>query len=429
MSTTAADDQKKLFRKFRIGLFSAMGAVVILMIVFAFLVAQNLPPLNEIENPELDLSTQIYTADGELIGSFYGMENRIHIGLEDMSEPVSQALIATEDVRFYAHHGVDPRSFPAIIKYVITHFRMRGGSTITMQLARNLYDQVGKDRSIYRKIKEMIVSFVLEKKFTKEEILEGYLNTTSFYGNTYGIEMGARTLFGKPASKLELHEAALMIGLLQNPTYHNPRRHPERATERRNTVIDQMKKYRFISNRKAKKAKAMPLGINFSPIGTYTGIAPYFKKQVKDWLIKWCEENGSDPYKDGLKVYTTLDSRLQKYAEEAVAEHLPEHQAKLEGELKKYGNPWEKNPKIMDRAISRTGRYRKAKQSGMSRAEIATAFRKKQKMRIWDWSGWSDTTMTPRDSVIHYLKFLETGLMAMNPSNGQIKAWVGRDQF
>ncbi|MEM7038757.1 MAG: transglycosylase domain-containing protein, partial [Bacteroidota bacterium] len=350
------------------------------------------------------------------------------IKLDSISPWVKEALIATEDVRFYDHNGIDPWTPFTIAKDLVLHQRLRGGSSITQQLARNLYNQVGKDNSITRKVKEALVAIVLESRFTKDEIMQAYLNTTSFYGNSYGIEMGAQTLFSKSAADLELHEAALMIGLLKGPSYYNPRRYPERAKNRRNTVLDQMLKYEKLKPAEATKAKRKDLELKYRRGGNSQHIAPYFRDQVKKEVRSIFKEKGIDGYdlyKDGLKVYTTLDSRMQRYAEKAVKEHLTDLQGTFNKQLKGK-EPWKKKPSILTKAIRRTDRYRNAKKQGLRGKEIDRMFEKKFPMRIWSWKdGLVDTVMTPKDSVIHYLKYFQVGFMSMDPHTGEIKSWVG----
>lgn len=414
----------------KIALITA-GLVVLLIAIFIYSVVANLPPLNDIENPRLDLSTQIYSADGQRLGSIFSKEDREFITLDSMSKWVKPALLATEDVRFNSHSGIDPWTPFTIAKDLIFHFDLRGGSTISQQLARNLFNQVGTRKNAIRKAKEAIVAIVLESRFTKDEIMQAYLNTTSFYGNSYGIQLGSQTLFSKPASQLELHEAALMIGMLKGPAYYSPRRHPDRALNRRNTVIEQMVKYDYITEAQGDSVKKIDLGLKYRAGGTSTVLAGYFRDQVKlevDNVLASLDKK-YDPYRDGLKVYTTLDSRMQRYAEKAVQEHMPVLQAEFEKEMGKK-KPWESQKAILTDAIKRSDRYRNSEDAGMSKAEIEASFNEEVNMRVWSWkTGMVDTTMTPRDSVIHHLKMLQTGLMSMDPRTGEIKAWVGGIEY
>lgn len=426
-SNGANDKIKRIDRIVRRIIFGGFGFAILLCLIAYFFVKGDLPPMGEIEAPHMDLSTQIYSADGVHLGNFHSKENRIHVDMEEISPNVRRALLATEDIRFESHSGIDPKMPFTLMKDLIIHFDLRGGSSISQQLARNLYDQVGRDNSLTRKIKEAIVAVILESRFTKSEIMEAYLNSTCFYGNTYGIEMGARTLFNKSAKDLDVHEAALMVGLLKSPTYYSPTGHPDRAVRRRNTVIEQMQRYDLISDEKAAEYKAMDLGLKMKESATATNSAAYFKDEVKRFLKKWAKEDGRDYdlYTDGLRVYTTVDSRMQKYAELAVREHMTSLQTTFNSELKRTGEPWKTDKSILEFAKKMTPRWYNMDKGGSSKKEIEAAFKEKHQMRVWDYDGWHDTLMSPEDSVIHYMRFLETGFMAMDPKTGDVKAWVG----
>jgi len=439
MAKKEKKQRSKLGKIIRWGFLSLVLLIGIGVTIFIINVSNNLPPLNDIENPRLDLSSRIYTADGKVLGTFHDRENRVFMPLDSMSQWVKPALVATEDIRFYSHSGIDPRTPFTILKDLIVRQRLRGGSSISQQLARNLYKKVGRDNSITRKVKEAIVAVVLESRFTKDEIMQAYLNTTSFYGTSYGIEMGAQTLFAKSAADLELHEAALMIGLLKGPSYYSPTRNAERATNRRNTVLDQMSKYMVelnelfpdlrLTDRKIQQARDLDLGLNVRPGGTTRAMAPYFRDEVKDEVLQIMEDEGLDDkynlFTDGLKVYTTLDSRMQRYAEKAVKEHLSDLQKTFLSEMKRYGKPWKKQSGIIKDAMKSTERWRLGKKAGLSQKEIEDSFGEKQKMTIWSWEGEVDTMMTPLDSMLHYVSFLQTGFMSMDPHTGEIRAWVG----
>ena len=440
-----AKEKKPRKERSRISKIFRWTALVLLIIflvvptIFVINVSNNLPPLNDIENPRLDLSSRIYTADGKILGTFHDAENRVYIPLDSMSPWVKPALLATEDIRFNDHCGIDPRTPFTILKDVVTRGRLRGGSSISQQLARNLYNQVGRENSVTRKVKEAIVAIILESRFTKDEIMQAYLNTTTFYGNTYGIEMGAQTLFSKSAADLNMQEAALMVGLLKGPSYYSPTRNEERALNRRNTVLDQMKKYSSelkemfpelkVTQRKIKKARETEIELKLRRGNSNRYIAPYFRDQVKDEVKAILKQEGLDEkydlFTDGLRVYTTVDSRMQKYAEKAVKEHLTELQKKFMSEFKRTGQTWKKDKSIVEKAMKNTDRWRSGKKNGQSKKEIKASFDEKHKMRIWTWDGEIDTTMTPKDSLIHYMTHLQTGFMSMDPHTGEIKAWVG----
>lgn len=400
------------------------GSVFGLLLLFVLYAIVDVPPLNEIENPQSSLSTQIYSSDGKALGTLFSEENRITVKLSDISQYAIDALIATEDIRFYNHSGVDPQSFPALI-YSFMQGDPRGGSTVTMQLSRNLYDKVGRKRTIIRKIKEYIVSAYLERCFTKEEVLTAYFNTVNIYGNDYGIETASARLFGKKAKDLNLQESALMIGLLKGQGYYNPVRYPERALDRRNTVLEQMAKYNFIPKAVADSVKRIPLALSTgSGYAHDTGPAPYFREYVRNYLKDWCKQHGYDPYSDGLRIYTTVDSRMQTYAEEAVAEHMQSLQKTFDGHIK--GREAYKQADILKKMIERSSRYQTAASLKKSKKEIDKEFATPIKMNIFSWKGEiKDTLMSPLDSLKYYSKFLETGFVSLDPTTGYVKAWVG----
>ncbi len=423
------------FRKFRLivlGIFIA-GALSATILIIS--VASNIPDLSEIENPQSDLSTQVYSADGVLLRSLYEEKHRINVPLNEISPHVLNALIATEDIRYYQHSGIDPQAIMAIIKDILTGKKTRGGSTISMQLARNLYDKIGHERTLFRKGSEMITAVILERKFTKEEIITYYLNTVSFVGNTYGIQNASRIFFGKDSGDLNLEEAALLVGLLKGPTTYNPYRHYEAGMARRNTIIEQMQKYGFVSGRESDSIRALPIDLeNFQADDHNVGLTPYFSEHLRQWLAGWCDENGYDMYRDGLRVFTTIDSRMQKHAEEAMAEHLANFQRVFFDHIFNK-EPWKRDTTILTRMMTRSERYNKARGAGKTREEIEKEFRVPVPMRVFNWNNpkdslpelksYIDTVFSPWDSLKYYSRFLEGGFIAVDPHNGHIKAWVG----
>ncbi|MCS7162631.1 MAG: PBP1A family penicillin-binding protein [Bacteroidia bacterium] len=388
-----------------------------------------MPSFRTLEDPSPELASVIYSADGKILGTFYRSTDRVRVPAHQIPKEIKQALLAVEDRRFYEHAGVDPMGIMGAF-FSVLRGQVRGGSTITQQLARNLYDAVGVKRSLWRKLKEIIVAIFLEYRYSKAEILTMYLNTVPFGGVTYGVQAASRYYFGKDVQELKLPEAALLIGLLKGPTYYSPYRHPERARARRNLVLDLMQEAGYIDRRTAAAAKKAPLGVGPAP---YTasqsqGLAPYFREYLRQWLTEWARARGYDLYRDGLQIYTTLDSRLQAHAENAVLTHLASFQKVFERELAQAGPPpWQKDSTILLRAMWRSERYLTAKQSGLSEAEIRQQFRQPVRMRIFSWTppGYKDTLMTPWDSLIYYLRFLEAGLVTLDPHTGEIKAWVG----
>lgn len=417
---------KRSFWKFRIALFIMVSIPVIAVVVFIVDSANNIPELEEIEKPQTDLSTQIFTADGKLIRSLYSEKHRLPVKLAEISPHVLNALIATEDIRFYTHSGIDPKSIMTVIYRNIVKGQRSGGSTISMQLARNLFDKkVGTDKSVFRKLREMITAVILERKYTKEEIIASYLNTVSFYGNTYGIENGSRIFFNKNAGELNIEESALLVGLLKGTAYYNPVNHPERGLQRRNTILNQMEKYGFISPEESDSLKSIEVDLtNFKKEQYSEGLAPYFTEHLRQWLKDWCEERDLDLYTDGLRVHTTIDSRMQRYAENAVQKHLSGLQTIFDKHLKGK-EPWKKDTTIIKRLMTQSYRYQLARRKGKTSAEIKEEFDKPVDMTVFTWNGRVDTSLSPLDSLKYYARFLETGMTSIDPSNGHIKAWVG----
>ncbi|MEM0996972.1 MAG: transglycosylase domain-containing protein [Bacteroidota bacterium] len=405
-----------------LGFFLAIVAVVGL---FIWNVSTTLPPMDVIENPQTDLSTQIYTSDGKLIRNLFSEEHRISVKLNEISPHVLNALIAAEDIRFYQHSGIDPKALFAIVKDMARGKKARGGSTVTMQLARNLYDQIGRERTIIRKLKEMVVAVLLERSYTKDEIVAAYLNTVSFVGNTYGIQNGSMEYFQKSAADLDVQEAALLVGLLKGTYQYNPRSKPEAAMNRRNTILTQMDQYGFLDDLPVDSLKALPLGLEAKSDYRDLGLAPYFTEHLRQWLKEWCKKTGHDLYRDGLKVYTTIDSRMQHYAEQSMREHLSELQPIFDKHIDGR-EPWRKDSTFLVRAMRKSYRYIRGKNDGFTEKQILAEFNTPTQMDLFNWAGEvKDTTLTPWDSLKYYARFLETGFVSIDPSNGHVKAWVG----
>ncbi|MEL6190447.1 MAG: transglycosylase domain-containing protein [Bacteroidota bacterium] len=425
----AQNSSKKSFslpRKFFLGLVGIVGIVLLISII---LVGKDIPPLDEIENPQSNLATQVISLDGEVLQNFYTRENRVNIPLHKISPHLIDALIATEDLRFYRHSGLDMNTVPAII---IRYLRgtTSGGSTITMQLARNLFDAVGTQRTVTRKIKEIIVSAILEQRFTKQEILTAYLNTVSIYGQTYGVEMASRRLFGKPAKEVALEEAAVLVAMLKGQGVFNPYRNPDTVIFRRNVVINKMVENGFLSipDTELDSVKGLPLDLAARGKEHVEGLAPYFREHIRLFMGNWCKERGYNLYTDGLKIYTSIDTRLQRYAEEAVEEHLSERQKTFEEHLK-ITRPFRNDPDIVNVLMRQSGRYAAGLRAGQTDTEIRDSFNEPRKMSVFTWKGNVDTVMTPKDSILHHAKYLETGLVSIDPVTGYIKAWVGGINF
>lgn len=416
------------FRRFRHWVYGIIGGFLLIPIGLIVWVSFNLPDMEALENTEADLSTVVYSRDGEILGNYFLEQNRIRVSLDEIPPHLKDALIATEDYRFYDHSGIDLWAQFRAVGSILTGGGLQGGSTLTMQLARNLYDeQVGRSRSVGRKLKEMIASGFLERRYTKEEILMHYLNTVPFGGVRYGVQSAAQYYFGKDCAALEPHESALLVGLLKGASYYNPYRYPERATGRRNTVLGQMVKYEFLTGEAADSIQRLPLGLKPDPGQDHNkGLAPYFRTHLQAWLKDWAKENGYNMYTDGLRVYTTIDARLQRHAEAAVRKHLSAYQAVFNDHIRVY-RQWMDYEKIVNRAITRSARYNVRKSQGMKKAEILKTFDEKRKMKVYHWAPpfEKDTVMTPRDSLRYYADMLEMGMVTIDPNNGHILAWVG----
>ncbi|MBX2887307.1 MAG: transglycosylase domain-containing protein [Ferruginibacter sp.] len=420
---------------------SGVGLVTLLLLMANFGLFGKMPSMRDLENPEADLASEIISSDGVLMGKFYA-ENRSEVKFNEISPNVIHALIATEDERFYDHSGIDVQ---ALARVIFTAGTKGGGSTITQQLAKMILGQ-GRGNVFIRslhKLKEWIVAVKLEKNFTKDEILALYLNHAP-WGNVYGIRNASRTYFQKEPIDLKVEEAAVLIGMLKGFIYE-PIRHPKNAIDRRNTVINQMAvaKQKFLTPEEAEKLKAKPLITNYKKIDENVGIAPYFRVALAKSLKAWCSENKNpktgEPYdllRDGLKIYTTIDSRMQKYAETAVEKHMPVIQSKLDGYFK-VGNRedrlWKGQDKVIESAMKFTERYKSLKEDGASNEEIMQSFHKPVPMKIFSWRGdkkhEKDTVLSPYDSIKYHKQLLQTSFAAMDPRTGEVKAWVGGINF
>jgi len=422
-----------------------VSGVVLLCLIFAGIsygLLGFMPSFADLENPETNLATEVYSVDGELLGKYY-YENRSMCQYHELPKSLTDALLATEDVRFYQHSGVDARALVRVTFGILTFNRKGGGSTITQQLAKNLFPRephANKIKLIFTKLKEWVVAAKLEREYSKNEIIAMYLNTVDFGNNSLGIKSASRTYFDKPPIDLKVEESALMVGMLKAPTKYSPRKNPKTSFERRNTVLQQMEKYNFLTESQYDSIKTIPIDIsNFSLQSHTQGIATYFREYIRLFMTKWCQENpkedGShyDIYKDGLKIYTTIDSRMQKYAEEAVTEHICNYlQPMFFDHWRGHENaPFyklsdEETQKILTSAMKRSERYNLMKDAGYTEAQIKASFYKKTKMKVLTWNrGMIDTVMTPMDSIRYMKSFLHCGLMAVDPNTGHVKAYVG----
>lgn len=415
---------------FLIGVFSLFGFIAAVG-YGAFGKLATIEELQAIKNP---VASEVYSSDGQLLGKYY-QENRTNVKFAGISSHVVNALVATEDARFYQHKGVDTKSvFRVLIKTILMGNRSSGGgSTINQQLIKNLYkrEDYGFLSIPVNKTKEIIVGQRLEKVFGKNDIITHYLNTVPFGERTFGIEAAAQKFYGSSAKDLSLDEAATLIGLLKATTSYSPRLHPERSKTRRNTVINQMVKYGYVSEAVAKAAKVLPITMDkYNPQTHNDGLAPHFrtflKEELKDWCKKHKKKDGSEYnlFTDGLKIHTTIDSKMQQYAEEAVGKHMSELQGSFDSHWGT-NNPWGTDKSLVKNAMRKTRRYKSMKKAGKSDSEIDRAFSLKSKMNLFTIDGEKQVMMSPYDSIAHYLKLLNTGFMVMDHKTGQIKAWVG----
>jgi penicillin-binding protein 1A len=408
-----------------------------------------MPDLKVLENPRSDLASEVYSSDNVLLGKYF-IANRKPVELEQVSPNVVNALLATEDARFQQHSGIDPRAtFRVFFGLLTFDSGAGGGSTLSQQVARNLFalrnsreyrglfHQIPGLRSLVIKTKEWIVAVQIERNYTKKEILMMYLNTVDFGSNALGIYTAANTFYSKTPDKLSITEASLLIGILQNPTFWNPVRKPERAIKRRNIVLGQMVKYGYLKKEDFDNLKEKPLGLHYKPEDYTQGLAPYFRAYLKRDLEKIVEEKGYNLYTDGLKIYTTIDSRMQQYAEEAVIAHMQKLQDTFE-EQWRGKNPWidDNGREIKDyieREAKTTDRYRELKEYyGDNEDSVRIMMNKPVKMRVFSWKHKNfekDTVMSPMDSIRYHKHFLHCGFMSMDPNTGDVKAWVGGTDF
>ncbi len=403
-----------------------------------------MPSFEELENPRSNLASEIYSANGELLGTFY-IHNRSNVNYEEISPNMVNALLATEDIRFHYHSGVDIRSiFRVLFRNIIGGQRSAGGgSTITQQLAKNLFPRdpnLSTFQIVIIKLKEWVTAAQLERRYTKEEIIAMYLNTVDFGSHSFGIKSAAKTYFNTMPDQLKTEEAALLVGLLKAPSWYHPVRNPHRAFNRRQVVLTQMARYEFITPHELDSIGRIPLDMsNFRIQDQYTGIATYFREYLRTALNRWGRANikpdGThyDIYRDGLKIYTTIDSRMQQYAEEAVKEHMKEY---LQPEFFNHWRGYDHAPFDEDlseeqietnirNSIRRSDRYRSLRQQGLPEDSILKSFEEPVRMRVFSWEGDVDTIMTPLDSIWYHKHFLHTGMMAVEPQTGHVKAYVG----
>ena len=473
----------KAVRWFWIILCAPVALILLLLLLTRLGAFGKLPTFEELENPKSNLATEIYSDDGEMIGSFF-IQNRSYVDYNELSPALVAALISTEDMRFYSHSGIDFISLArvAVKTLALGNRRQGGGSTITQQLAKNLYP---RDTAVYNnpiskgsklvisKLKEWITAVMLEYNYTKEEIITMYLNTVPYGSNAYGIKSAARTFFNKLPSELNVQEAAMLVGVVNAPTRYSPRSNPDRALARRNTVISRMREKGYLTRAQRDSIQALPIELDFRPISHNAGTGTYFREMLRmvmtsgkpsresfgpgaagDWdyrqaveqwesnpLYGWCDKNVKangqpyDLYRDGLKIYTTVNATMQRYAEQAVWEQMGETvQPMMDRVTKARGSVFsdiskDEREAIMRRAKKNSDRYRQMKRAGATDAEIDKAFATPVPMRVFSYKGDRDTVMSPDDSLMYYKKFLRASFMAVDPSNGYVKAYVGGTSY
>ena len=439
-------EKRKKYRRYKTWFWSVfaigIGFIVLLFLLAGWGVFGEMPTFEELENPETNLATEIFSSDGETLGKYYN-ENRTPVKFEELPDHLVNALVATEDERYFEHSGIDARG---TIRAAVFLGQRGGASTITQQLAKQLFT---KDVSqnffgrVLQKFKEWVIATRLERQYTKEEIITMYLNIYDFLYQADGIKSAAKIYFGKEPEDLKIEESAVLVAMLKNPILYNPVKEQFRdnALHRRNVVLSQMEANGYISPQEEDSLQQLPLKVNFSPQGHDEGIATYFRAYLQEFLQDWIEENPKPDgteyniYREGLKVYTTIDSRMQQYAEEAVAAHMPNLQKEFNRQNRNNKTaPFrditqEERNSIIEDAMKRSERWRILSAQGKSEEEIRASFDQERQMEVFSWSGIKDTVMTPRDSILYYKSFLQTGVMSMTPQTGEVKAWVGGINF
>ena len=436
--------KQKNFKKYIIRFWMlVLGGFISVSLVFLLAswgVFGTLPTFEELENPEKNLATEVISSDGVTLGK-YAFKNRTPVGFKDLPDNLVHALIATEDERFYEHSGID---FRGLARAIVKLGKGGGASTITQKLAKNLFNKGGSSSTLKRltqKVKEYIVATKLERQYTKNEIIAMYLNTQGFLFNAIGIRSASRIYFGKEPKDLDVQESAILVAMLKNPRQFNPNREisKKKSLTRRNVVFAQMAKNEFISQEEKDSLQNLPLKINFTPESHNDGLATYFREYLRGYLKKWVKNNpkpNGESYninRDGLKIYVTLDSRMQQYAQEAVQEHMANLQSYFFKEQQKnetapfYDLEEEQIDGIYNRARKRSDRYRRMKKNGYSVKQIDSAFNASTDMRVFSWNNQRevDTIMSPNDSITYYKSILRSGLLSIEPQTGHIKAWVG----
>lgn len=429
---------KKTVRIFWRIFLVGFAAFVLLIMLANFGVFGKMPTLDDLENPSMLQSSEVYAEDGTLMGKYYRENgNRSLVNYSDISKHVINALVATEDKRYYSHSGID---MIGTMRAITSLGSKGGGSTITQQLALALFNQRASNKAIrvIQKLKEWIIAIKLEKNFTKQEILALYLNAVPFSDNIFGIRNASRTFFQKEPDRLNVEEAALLVGMINGPGLYNPRRNPKAALDRRNLVLTRMEENGNITSAEAIRLKALPITLNYKKMDENTGYAPYFrevlKEEVKGILKEIKKPNGDsyDIYDDGLKIYTTINPQMQEYAEEGLAQHMTMLQKGINARTDmKTGSLWKGHEKLLEKAVKESDRWKNLEEDGLSDKEIRASFDVKVQMKVFAWNTKreKDTVMTPLDSIKYHLQMEQAAFMAMDPVTGEVRAWVGGINF
>mgnify|MGYP003434868497 FL=1 len=424
--------QKKFWKLF----FMGLTGIGLFFLLASWGLFGSMPSFEDLENPDSNLATEIISADGVVLGKYF-QKNRSQLKYADLPKNLVQALVATEDARFYEHSGIDGRGTLRAISSLGTS---GGASTLTQQLAKQLFHGEGSKFLPFRivqKVKEWIIAIRLERQYTKNEIIAMYCNVYDFGNNSVGVSSAAKTYFSKEPKDLTISESAILVGMFKNSGLYNPIRNPQGVINRRNVVFSQLEKGKIISEKEKERLQSLPLKLNFKLETHKEGTATYFREYLRDYMKKWVEENkkpdGSDYdiYRDGLKIYTTIDSRMQLHAETAVTAHMANLQEEFFRQSKDNKNAPFVNissvetQRILNQAMKSSNRWAVMKAMDKSEEEIIKSFSEKTKMTVFSWKGEKDTLMTPLDSIRYYKHFLQSGLMAMEPQTGNVKAWVG----
>jgi penicillin-binding protein 1A len=406
----------------------ALFTIILLTVVWV-----ETPSKRELRTIQNQVASEVFSADSVLLGRYY-IQDRTEVSFENISTEVINALIATEDVRFYEHEGIDFMSLGRVVvkSIFLQDESAGGGSTLSQQLAKNLYPRKGywMLSLLVNKLREVTTAYRLENIYPKKDLLTLYLNTIPFADNTFGIQAAAKRFYSTTADTLNTEQAAMLVGQLKATHSYNPRLFPKRALERRNVVLSQMVKYNFLDEQKADSLKKLPLGLQYNKISHHHGLAPYFREYLKAELIAWCKANTKEDgtpynlYTDGLRIYTTIDSKLQSYAEKAMVLQMADVQKQF---FEHWGKelPWKGKEWLVQEAIQRSPRYQRLKKQGLSEKQILEVMEKRIPMRLFTWEGEKEVKASPIDSIKHHLQYLNAGFMAMEPATGEVKAWVG----